>query len=83
MKTPTPKIKKPSFSHDKFFKLFYSQPHLTKELLKFIFSKKELKAYKLSKLKIEKDTFSAQKADLVFSVPFKALPKIKTSLANS
>ena len=49
--------KKPSFSHDRFFKGFYSDPKLARELLQLIFSKEELKAYDLKNLKIEKDTF--------------------------
>ena len=68
---------KPTFSHDRFFKSFYSDPELTKELLKLIFSKKELKAYNLKKLKIEKDTFGDKRADLILSVPFKNSPKIR------
>ena len=51
------KTKKPAFSHDRFFKTFYSDPNLSKELLALIFSKRELKAYNLNKLKVEKDTF--------------------------
>ena len=74
------KRKKPTFSHDRFFKLFYSNPELAKELFQFIFSKEELKAYDLTKLKIEKDTFEGKEADLVFSVPLKAVPKMKLEL---
>ena len=74
------KGKKPSFSHDRFFKLFYSNPKLAQELFQFIFSKEELKAYDLAKLKIEKDTFEGKEADLVFSVPLKAFPKVKLEI---
>ena len=69
------KRKKPKLTHDNFFKLFYSDTKLAKELLKLIFSKKELRAYNLNKLKIEKDTFEGKSADLVFSLPFKDYPK--------
>ena len=71
------KTKKPAFSHDRFFKSFYSDPKLSKELLGLIFSKKELKAYNLNGLKIEKDTFEDKRADLILSIPFKAYPKIR------
>ena len=69
--------KKPTFSHDSFFKDFYSDPKLAQELLKLIFSKKELKAYNLKKVRIEKDTFEGKRADLILSVPFKTPPKIR------
>jgi len=72
--------KKPTLTHDNFFKLFYSEPYLAKELLQFIFSKKELKAYNLNKLKIEKDSFEEKRADLIFSFPFKGYPKIKVKI---
>ncbi|MDE0518427.1 MAG: Rpn family recombination-promoting nuclease/putative transposase, partial [Bdellovibrionales bacterium] len=72
---PQVKRKKPKLTHDTFFKLFYSDTKLAKELLKLIFSKKELKAYNLNKLKIEKDTFEEKRADLIFSLPFKNYPK--------
>ena len=69
------KRKKPKLTHDSFFKLFYSDIELAKELLKLIFSKKEIQAYNLNKLKIEKDTFEEKRADLIFSLPFKDYPK--------
>ena len=69
------KRKKAKLTHDSFFKLFYSDPKLAKELLKLIFSKKELTAYNLNKLKIEKDTLEGKRADLIFSLPFKKSPK--------
>ena len=75
------KRKKPKLTHDSFFKLFYSDTKLAKELLKLIFSKKELEAYNLNKLKIEKDTFEGNKtADLVFSLPLKAYPKSRVKI---
>ena len=77
MKKLVPATKKPAFSHDRFFKSFYSDPKLSKELLGLIFSKQELKAYNLNKLKIEKDTFGDKRADLILSIPFKTSPKIK------
>ncbi len=64
-------MKKPKLTHDNFFKLFYSDIELAKELLKLIFSKKEIGAYDLNKLKIEKDTFEEKRADLIFSLPLK------------
>ena len=75
------KRKKPKLTHDSFFKLFYSDTKLAKELLKLIFSKKELGAYNLNKLKIEKNTFEGNKtADLVFSLPLKAYPKSRVKI---
>ena len=74
------KRKKPKLTHDSFFKLFYSDIELAKELLKLTFSKKELGAYNLNKLKIEKDTFEEKRADLIFSLPFKDYPKIKLKI---
>ena len=71
------KIKKPAFSHDRFFKSFYSDPKLSRELLCLILSKRELKAYNLKGLKVEKDTFEDKRADLILSVPLKAHPKIR------
>ncbi len=77
---PQVKRKKPKLTHDTFFKLFYSDTKLAKELLKLIFSKKELKAYNLNKLKIEKDTFEEKRADLIFSLPFKNYPKKRVKI---
>ena len=77
---PQVKKKKPKLTHDNFFKLFYSDTKLAKELLKLIFSKKELKAYNLNKLKVEKDTFEEKRADLIFSLPFKGYPKNKVKI---
>ncbi|MBC6416155.1 MAG: Rpn family recombination-promoting nuclease/putative transposase, partial [Bdellovibrionales bacterium] len=77
MKKQTLKTKNSFFSHDKFFKDFYSDPKLSQELLQLIFSKKECTAYNLKKLKIEKDTFEDKRADLVLSLPFKDFPKIR------
>ena len=66
---------KPKLGHDNFFKLFFSNAELAKELLKLIFSKRELWVYNLNKLRVEKDTFEARRADLVFSLPFKNYPE--------
>ncbi len=74
------KRKKPKLTHDNFFKLFYSDTELAKGLLKLIFSKKELGAYNLNKLKIEKDTFEEKRVDLIFSLPFKNYPKIRVKI---
>ena len=74
------KGKKPKLTHDNFFKLFYSDIELAKGLLKLIFSKKELEAYNLNKLRIEKDTFEAKRADLIFSLPFKDYPKNRVKI---
>ena len=63
--------KKTVFSHDSFFKHFYSDSKLAKELLHLIFSKKEQKAYLLDKVKVEKDTFEKKRVDLLLSVPFR------------
>ncbi len=71
---------KPKLTHDNFFKLFYSDPKLAKELVKLIFSKKELRAYNLNKLQIEKDTFEAKRADLIYSLPFKDQPKNRVQI---
>ena len=71
---------KKSSSHDNFFKDFYSKPPLVRELLSFIFSKKELKVYDLNKLKVEKDTFENKRADLVISCPFKDQPQTKVRI---
>ncbi|MDE0119340.1 MAG: Rpn family recombination-promoting nuclease/putative transposase, partial [Bdellovibrionales bacterium] len=72
--------KKPKLTHDSFFKLFYSDTELAKELLKLIFSKKEVGAYDLNKVKIEKDTFEEKRADLIFSLPFKKYPKSRVKI---
>ncbi|MCZ0932438.1 MAG: Rpn family recombination-promoting nuclease/putative transposase [Oligoflexia bacterium] len=74
------KREKPKLTHDNFFKLFYSDIELAKELLKLIFSKKEAQAYDLNKLKVEKDTFEAKRADLIFSLPFKGYPKSRVKI---
>ena len=77
---PQVKRKKAKLTHDNFFKLFYSDIELAKELLKLIFSKKELGAYNLNKLKIEKDTFEAKRADIIFSLPLKDYPKHRVNI---
>ena len=71
---------KPSCSHDSFFKLFYSDPNLAKELLKLIFSKKELKAFNLNKIKVEKDNYGGKRADLILSIPFKNNTQVSLDL---
>ncbi len=72
--------KKPTFSHDSFFKHFYSDPNLAKELFQLIFSKQTREACNWNKLKTEKDTFKGKRADLIFSVPLKNHPKIRLKL---
>ena len=72
--------KKPKLTHDNFFKLFYSDIELAKGLLKLIFSKKELEVYNLNKLRVEKDTFEAKRADLIFSLPLKDYPKNRVKI---
>ena len=74
---PKTKNKKSTFSHDSFFKHFYSDPKLAKELFQLTFSKQTMKACNWSKLKVEKDTFKGKRADLIFSVPLKADPKVQ------
>ena len=71
MKKHDSKTSKPVFSHDRFFKSFYSDPKLSKELLGLIFSKSESQTYNLNRLKVEKDTFGDKRADLILSIPFK------------
>ena len=44
-------------SHDRFFKLFYSNPKLVQELLTLVFSKQELKAYNLNQAQVRKRYF--------------------------
>ncbi|MCZ0932917.1 MAG: Rpn family recombination-promoting nuclease/putative transposase [Oligoflexia bacterium] len=70
MKKIFKKTKKPAFSHDRFFKAFFSDPKLAKELLLLAFSKAELKVFNLSKIKTEKDTFEGRGADLILSISF-------------
>ena len=77
---PQLKRKKAKLTHDSFFKLFFSNTKLAQDLIKLIFSKKELTAYNLNKLKIEKDSFEGKRADLVFSLPFKKSPKNKIKI---
>ncbi|MDE0119889.1 MAG: Rpn family recombination-promoting nuclease/putative transposase [Bdellovibrionales bacterium] len=58
--------------HDQFFKFFFSKPELAQELLELIFSEEELKAYDLTKLRAEQDSFpDGSSTDLVFSLPLK------------
>ena len=67
--------KKPTCSHDSFFKLIFSDPKLAKELLELIFTKEEKKAFNLEEIKLEKDTHKKKLADLVLSFPLKKHPK--------
>ena len=71
---------KPAFSHDSFFKHFYSDPKLTKELFGLVFSKQTLKTCNWNKMKIEKDTFKGKRADLIFSVPLTSHPKVRLNI---
>ena len=57
--------------HDKFFKRFFSILSFAKELVRLMFSKKELSKLDLSKLRVEKDTWANKLADLVLSLPLK------------
>ncbi len=64
--------------HDQFFKFFFSKPELAQELFTLIFSKEELKAYDLTKLKAEQNSFpDGSSADLIFSFPLKNNKKSK------
>ena len=64
------KSKKPTCSHDNFFKVFFSEPKLAKELLQLAFSKSELRYFDLNNIKTEKDTYEEKRADLILSIPF-------------
>lgn len=74
------KEKKVIYTHDQLFKDFYSDPKLSRDLLRLIFTKNKLKNFDLDKLKIEKDTLKDKKADLIISVPFRNLSKVKLEL---
>ena len=67
--------KKPTCSHDSFFKLIFSDPKLAKELLELIFTKAENKVFNLDDIRFEKDTHKKQLADLVLSFSLKNCPK--------
>ena len=71
MKDSYKNLRQAKFSHDRLFKLFYSEPDLAQELFQLIFSKKELEAYDLAKLQVESNNLGSKKADLLFSLPFK------------
>ncbi len=73
-------VKKPVNHHDMFFKSFYSDPAFALELFQFIFNKKAFNACDWKNLKEEKDSLEEKRADLVFSVPLKARPKIKVKI---
>ena len=68
------KSKKPTCSHDNFFKLIFFDPELMKELLKLVLTKVEEKVFNLDKIKFEKDSHKKQLADIVLSFPLKAYP---------
>ncbi|MDE0091993.1 MAG: Rpn family recombination-promoting nuclease/putative transposase, partial [Oligoflexia bacterium] len=69
------KSKKPTCSHDSFFKLIFFDPELMKELLKLVLTKAEEKVFNLDKIKFEKDSHKKQLADIVLSFPLKSYPK--------
>ena len=78
MKKQTNQLKKPTCSHDNFFKLIFSDPKLVKELLKLLFTKTESKVFNLDEIKLEKDTHKQKFADIVLSFPLKNYPKQRT-----
>ena len=67
--------KKPTCSHDNFFKLVFSDPKLVKELVELILTKKVSNFFNLEDIKFEKDTHKKQLADIVLSFPLKNYPK--------
>ena len=67
--------KKPTCSHDTFFKLIFSDPKLTKELLDLVLTKNERKVFNLDDIRFEKDTHKKQLADIVLSFSLKGYPK--------
>ena len=67
--------KKPTCSHDNFFKLIFSDPKLVKELLELLFIKEEREAFNLDDIRFEKDTHKKQLADIVLSFSLKNYPK--------
>ena len=48
--------KKPTCSHDSFFKLIFSDLKLVKELLELIWTKPTLKVFNLDNIRFEKDS---------------------------
>ena len=68
-------VKKPTCSHDSFFKLIFSNPERIKELLLLALTKKEAQAFNLDDIRLEKDSHKKKLADLVLSFPFKNYPR--------
>ena len=71
----TKSTKKPTCSHDNFFKLIFFDPKLAKELVELILTKKVSKFFNLDDIKFEKDTHKRQLADIVLSFPLKNYSK--------
>ena len=67
--------RKPTCSHDSFFKLIFSDPKLAKELLELMLTKAENKVFNLDDIRLEKDTHKKQLADIVLSFSLKNYPK--------
>ena len=63
--------KKPTCSHDTFFKLIFFDPKLAKELIELLLTKKVSKFFNLDDIKFEKDTHKKQLADIVLSFSLK------------
>ena len=74
-KQTTRATKKPTCSHDNFFKLIFFDPKLAKELVEILLTKKVSKVFNLDDIKFEKDTHKRQLADIVLSFPLKNYPK--------
>ena len=72
--------KKPTCSHDSFFKLVFSDPKLARELLELTLTKAENQVFNLNDIKLEKDSHKKQLADLVLSFSFKNYPKERMAL---
>ena len=77
LKQTTKAIKKPTCSHDNFFKLIFFDPKLAKELVELILAKKFSKIFNLEDIKFEKDSHKKQLADIVLSFPLKDYPKAR------
>ena len=67
--------KKPTCSHDSFFKLIFSDPKLVKEFMGLIWTKPALKVFNLDDIRFEKETHKKQLAALVLSFSFKNYPQ--------
>ena len=62
--------------HDLYFKSHFSQLGKAKKLLPLVLTSQEQKLFNWNSLKAEKDSFPENKrADLIFSLGFKSLPK--------